>query len=92
MVIRPQGLRAYGPHSKLEQASKVKVWMPTRPNNGEGRANGEAVDICQAFVDSARCGPSRESCRTAGNPRPMFNPVRKEALLCGAQYCAIIYK
>jgi hypothetical protein len=23
---------------KLEQASKVKSWMPTRPNNGEGRA------------------------------------------------------
>ena len=23
---------------KLEQASKVKVWMPTRLNNGEGRS------------------------------------------------------
>jgi hypothetical protein len=29
---------------KLEQASKVKVRMPTRLNNGEGRANGEAID------------------------------------------------
>jgi hypothetical protein len=29
---------------KLEQASKVKVRMPTRLNNGEGRVNGEAID------------------------------------------------
>ena len=26
---------------KLEQASKVKLWMPTRPLNGEGRAAGK---------------------------------------------------
>jgi hypothetical protein len=26
---------------KLEQASKVKVWMPTRLRNGEGCANRE---------------------------------------------------
>jgi len=29
---------------KPEQASKVKSWMPTRPLNGEGRANGEETD------------------------------------------------
>jgi len=26
---------------KLEQASKVKMWMPTRLETGEGRADGE---------------------------------------------------
>jgi RNA-directed DNA polymerase len=30
----------------LEHASKVKMRMPTRQNNGEGRADGEAIDIC----------------------------------------------
>ena len=29
---------------KLEQASKVKSWMPTRLLTGEGRANGEETD------------------------------------------------
>jgi len=29
---------------KLEQASKVKSWMPTRLNNGEGRVDREATD------------------------------------------------
>ena len=29
---------------KLEQASKVKSWMPTRLLIGEGRANGEETD------------------------------------------------
>ena len=29
---------------KPEQASKVKLWMPTRLNNGEGRADGEEID------------------------------------------------
>ena len=29
---------------KLEQASKVKSWMPTRPLTGEGRADGEETD------------------------------------------------
>jgi hypothetical protein len=29
---------------KLEQASKVKSWMPTRPLTGEGRADREEVD------------------------------------------------
>jgi hypothetical protein len=29
---------------KLEQASKVKSWMPTRQLTGEGRTNGEETD------------------------------------------------
>src|SRR5450432_1781678 len=29
---------------KPEKASKVKLWMPTRPLTGEGRANGEETD------------------------------------------------
>lgn len=29
---------------KLEQASKVKMWMPTRLTNGEGRAGREETD------------------------------------------------
>jgi hypothetical protein len=29
---------------KLEQASKVKWWMPTRLFTGEGRANREETD------------------------------------------------
>jgi hypothetical protein len=29
---------------KLEQAPKVKLWMPTRPLTGEGRADREATD------------------------------------------------
>jgi hypothetical protein len=29
---------------KLEQAPKVKWWMPTRLLNGEGRANREETD------------------------------------------------
>ena len=29
---------------KLEQASKVKSWMPTRLLTGEGRTNGEETD------------------------------------------------
>jgi len=29
---------------KLEQASKVKLWMLTRLRYGEGRANREATD------------------------------------------------
>jgi hypothetical protein len=29
---------------KLEQASKVKLWMPTRLLTGEGRADGEETD------------------------------------------------
>ena len=29
---------------KLEQAPKVKLWMPTRPLTGEGRANKEETD------------------------------------------------
>jgi len=29
---------------KLEQAPKVKSWMPTRLLTGEGRANGEETD------------------------------------------------
>ena len=29
---------------KLEQASKVKSWMPTRPITGEGRAIREETD------------------------------------------------
>ena len=29
---------------KLEQASKVKLWMPTRLLTGEGRTNGEETD------------------------------------------------
>ena len=29
---------------KLEQASKVKLWMPTRPLTGEGRADREETD------------------------------------------------
>jgi hypothetical protein len=37
---------------KSEQASKVKVWMPTRLNNGEGRANGEAIDASARFDPS----------------------------------------
>ena len=31
---------------KPEQASKVMMRMPTHLNNGEGRVNGEAIDIC----------------------------------------------
>ena len=30
---------------KLEQASKVTVWMPTRLKNGEGRAGREETNI-----------------------------------------------
>jgi hypothetical protein len=29
---------------KLEQASKVKMWMPTRLHNGEGRAGREGTN------------------------------------------------
>ena len=29
---------------KLEKASKVKLWMPTRLLTGEGRADGEETD------------------------------------------------
>jgi hypothetical protein len=29
---------------KLEQASKVKSWMPTRLHNGEGRAGREETN------------------------------------------------
>ena len=29
---------------KLEQAPKVKLWMPTRPLTGEGRADREETD------------------------------------------------
>jgi len=29
---------------KLEKASKVKLWMPTRPLTGEGRADREETD------------------------------------------------
>jgi hypothetical protein len=29
---------------KLEQASKVKLWMPTRLLTGEGRVDGEETD------------------------------------------------
>ena len=29
---------------KPEQASKVKLWMPTRLLTGEGRTNGEETD------------------------------------------------
>jgi hypothetical protein len=29
---------------KLEQASKVKSWMPTRLHNGEGRADREGLE------------------------------------------------
>lgn len=29
---------------KLEQASKVKMWMPTRLRNGEGRAGREEIN------------------------------------------------
>jgi hypothetical protein len=29
---------------KLEQASKVKSWMPTRLHNGEGRADREETN------------------------------------------------
>ena len=29
---------------KLQQASKVKLWMPTRLLTGEGRTNGEETD------------------------------------------------
>jgi len=29
---------------KLEQASKVKAWMPTRLETGEGRAGREETD------------------------------------------------
>jgi hypothetical protein len=31
---------------KSEQASKVKMRMPTRQNIGEGRVGGEAIDRC----------------------------------------------
>lgn len=35
---------------KPEQASKVTMRMPTRPNGGEGRANREAIDGCTCLV------------------------------------------
>jgi hypothetical protein len=28
----------------------VKIWMPTRQNNGEGRADGEAIDTCARSI------------------------------------------
>ena len=47
---------------KLEQASKVKSWMPTRLLTGEGRTNGEETD--QAPVRST--GVLSTACRKSG--------------------------
>src|SRR5205085_9890010 len=47
---------------KLEQASKVKLWMPTRLLTGEGRTNGEETD--QAPVRST--GVLSTACRKSG--------------------------
>ena len=35
---------------KPEQASKVKMWMPTRLKNGEGRVSGEAIDTSTCSI------------------------------------------
>ncbi len=35
---------------KLEKASKVKLWMPTRLLTGEGRANREETDARTCLV------------------------------------------
>ena len=35
---------------KPEQASKVKVRTPTRLHNGEGRVNGEGIDMSTRLV------------------------------------------
>ena len=43
---------------KLEQASKVKLWMPTRLLTGEGRADGEGnrhAPVRSAGVMSTAC-------------------------------------
>jgi hypothetical protein len=37
---------------KPEQASKVKMRMPTRLNNGEGSTSGEAIDARSLFAGS----------------------------------------
>jgi len=35
---------------KPEQASKVKLWMPTRLNNGEGSTDRQATDMCAGRI------------------------------------------
>jgi hypothetical protein len=35
---------------KPEQASKVKMRMPTRLNYGEGSTSGEAIDACTRSI------------------------------------------
>jgi hypothetical protein len=35
---------------KLEQAPKVKSWMPTRPLNGEGSMDREEIDKCTCSI------------------------------------------
>src|SRR5437764_9847726 len=51
---------------KLEQASKVTMWMPTRLKNGEGRADREATNK-HLFRST---GPSAPSASTAANVTP----------------------
>ena len=35
---------------KLEQAPKMKSWMPTRPLNGEGSMDREEIDKCTCSI------------------------------------------
>ena len=46
---------------KLEQAPKVKSWMPTRPLTGEGRTDREEIDnrTCSIRRGSERSMPER---------------------------------
>jgi hypothetical protein len=75
-------------HVKLEQASKVTMWMPTRLKNGEGRAGREETNkhlFRSAGVVSTACregdlgqwgrpgtGGGRVSERGRKEPRPVW--------------------
>ena len=77
---------------KLEQASKVTMWMPTRLKNGEGRAGREETNkhlFRSTGVVSTACregdlgqwgrpgtGGSRASERGQKGPRPVWESER----------------
>src|SRR5437764_15361118 len=77
---------------KLEQASKVTMWMPTRLKNGEGRAGREGTNkhlFRSAGVVSTACregdlsqwgipgtGGGRASQRRPKGQRPVWDPER----------------
>ena len=52
---------------KLEQASKVKMWMPTRLRNGEGRAGREETNgTCPVHRGSEHGMQGRRSAASGG--------------------------